>query len=102
LYLLIDANPDGRTGILIVRDWPGAATIHLWTQREYYVDHPIYWSALRLQPWKHFYLTGQSGYVRVFVRTDTGEPVGWVGGAVPDKAVVYVLPPDATISPPCW
>lgn len=84
---LASETPNGRTGILVVRGWPGRASFRAWTQRAA-DNNPLYWADLRVRPWHRFHLISQSGHCVVCVRNDTGEPVRWSPGQMPSKGSV--------------
>jgi hypothetical protein len=81
MYLMAESRPGGRSGLSLVRGWPGRPALRLWTQRGYYEDHAIYWSRLSTRyTSRPLGLTVNDGELGVQVRQDTGEAVRWDAG----------------------
>ena len=93
-YVVVELLPGGRTGIMVVRRWPGRATVRFWSQHAYYDEHPIYWHGHRgCSRGTASASSGQSGQLAVFVRRDTREPIRWDPGRMPPKSVVVAHGP---------
>jgi hypothetical protein len=88
-YLTVELLPGSQVGVLIVRNWPGPTGLRVWSQRAFYAEHPIYWASARMRPWHRLRLSGQTGQLAVFFRTDTGDTVRWdTVGRMPPAALV--------------
>jgi hypothetical protein len=88
-YLMAESRSGGRTGVLLIRNWPGRPTIHVWLQDGYYRDHAIYWS----RHWtrhtsRPLGVNVDNGELGVQVRQDTGEAVRWGAGNMPSEWIV--------------
>jgi hypothetical protein len=40
-YVVVELLPDIQVGVVVIRHWPGRATVHLSSQHAYYNEHPI-------------------------------------------------------------
>src|SRR4051812_23952456 len=63
---LASQTADRRMGILILSDWPGRASLHIWPQKVA-DEHRPYWWDVRLRSWHRFHVIGQSGTGVVYV-----------------------------------
>jgi hypothetical protein len=83
----------GRIGVMVVRRWPGGAMFRCWSSGVYYKEHPPFWAdAATLRTWDQFGISAFTGFVAVYVRQDTGEPVRWYRGNDPDKSILSPSP----------
>ena len=63
--------------------------LHFWSQYGYYGEHQLYWrNDSTRQTSRGFGLVGRDGHVAIFVRRDTGEPLRYYRGEMPDKSLV--------------